>query len=96
MFNEENLQPLFRDLSRWGMTIAQGKNCLWVIRRHNWDDDEFPTYRFTIDQETETHNFRRIERDTVCAYERSFTKQTAKQDLIEFLKVVNLWEGKTK
>jgi hypothetical protein len=82
MFNEENLHSLFRDTSRWGMAVAQGTNCVWVIRRHNWDDDDNSDFRFTIDQDIHT------------LYERVFPKVTAKQDLIEFLKVVNLWENK--
>jgi hypothetical protein len=80
MFNEENLQSLFRDTSRWGMAVAQGTNCVWVIRRH-WDEDS-SDYRFSIDQDVHT------------LYERVFPKETAKHELIEFLKVVNLWEKK--
>ncbi len=80
MFNETNTASLWSDLNRWGMAVANGTNCVWVIRRH-WDEDT-SDYRFTIDQDIHT------------LYERVFPKETAKQELIEFLKVVNLWEKK--
>jgi len=81
MFNETNTASLWTDTSRWGMALAHGTNCVWVIRRHYLEDDA-TDWRFTIDQDTHT------------LYERTFPKDIAKHELIEFLRVVNLWEKK--
>jgi hypothetical protein len=93
MFNEENLQSLFRDTSRWGMAVANGNNSVWVIRRHYWEDND-TAWRFTIDQETNANSFRDFSRNTVCVYELTLEKDNAEKQLIEFLKVVNLWGNK--
>ena len=82
MFNTEQINGLFSDLSRWGMAVTYNKTNykdLIVIRRHYWEDND-PEWKFTIDRNTDTiHEFR-------------LGKKNAKENLIKFLKDIKLWE----
>lgn len=80
MFNEKLIEPLFKNLERWGMAATPDSK--WVIIRPHSETDKYEFRIQTNDFDT-LHRFYLVKNDRV------------KEKLISFLKNVGLWEEKS-
>lgn len=81
MFNDKLIEPLFRDLDRWGMAATPDSK--WVITRSYSETDKHEFRIQTNDFDT-LHRFYLVKNDRV------------KEKLISFLKNIGLWEEDAK